>query len=341
MNTRATWVDYGKGIGIILMAYAHLQSSAYHSGIQIPERFFALTDSIIYGFHMPFFFFLSGLFVESSFQKRGAKDYLLDKFTRIFYPYIIWSALQVSVEVMFSNQTQQGATLPDLFAVIYRPWGQFWFLYALLLMHITYVIFSRFGKYALALMFGASIILFFYPLSINLFGFFGFRTHFIFFASGILLSSQTMKTENYALPLWAVTLLLAALVGSGYFIFTNLIPPVRLVDSSNSFYFLYLSIIGIIACSALSQYFARNNSAHFLQTLGTYSLQIYLVHMLAGAGIRMVLLHVLSIQNWVTHLIIGVSFALIAPIILQKLSDRLNFPYLFELRKKPSTSQGN
>lgn len=333
MNRRASWVDYGKGIGIILVVYGHLLSSAYHAGIQIPEHFFNLSDSVVYGFHMPFFFFLSGLFVESSFRKRGGKDYLLDKFSRIAYPYIIWSILQVSVEVWFSNQTQRGATLSDLFAVIYRPWGQFWFLYALLLMHLAYALFSVFGKYAAALTFAAAAILYFFPLSISIFALFGFSVHFIFFASGLLFRDQFMRAEKYEIPLWAVILSLAALVGSEYFIFENLIAPVRLADSSHPFYFLYLSILGIIACSALSQYLARRNTLRFLQILGTYSLQIYLVHMLAGAALRIILLRVFGIQNWVVHIVVGATFALIAPIVLQKISDRLNFPYLFELKR--------
>ncbi len=332
MNTRTNWVDYGKGIGIILMVYGHLLSSAYHGGIKVPGHFFALSDSILYGFHMPFFFFLSGIFVESSFRKRGAKNYLLDKFSRIAYPYIIWSILQVSVEVLFSSQTQQGATIFDLLAVVYRPWGQFWFLYALLLMHITYALFSNFGKYTIPLMFIAAIVLFCYPLPIDIMAAPGFCTHFIFFAGGVMLAGKIIGAEKINIPFWGVILLLAALIGSGYFIFENLISPTRLADRSHLFYFLYLSVLGIIACSALAQYLAEKNIAQFLQVLGTYSLQIYLVHMLAGVGIRMALLLVFGIQNWAAHIIIGVTFALVTPILMQKISDRVNFPYLFELR---------
>jgi fucose 4-O-acetylase-like acetyltransferase len=334
MNARTNWVDYSKGIGIILMVYAHLLSSAYHGGINVPEHFFRLSDSIIYSFHMPFFFFLSGLFVEGSLKKRGAKSYLADKFQRIFYPYIIWSILQVSVEVIFSDQTQNGATLSDLLAVVYNPWGQFWFLYALLLMHIAYTVFNYLGKYSIPLMFITAMILFFYPIPLGILALGGFSHNLIFFTSGIILARYFMEAEKYKLPLWAIILLLAALIGSGYFIFEKMIEPVRLVGSMpNRFYYVYLSVLGIIACSALAQYLARQNIAPFLHILGAYSLQIYLVHMLVGVGMRMALSLVFGIQNWVVHITIGTIFALIAPIVLQKISDRLKFPYLFELKK--------
>jgi peptidoglycan/LPS O-acetylase OafA/YrhL len=151
--------------------------------------------------------------------------------------------------------------------------------------------------------------------------------------SGILFGKYFMQAEKYEIPLWVVILLLGILIGSGYFVFERLIEPVRLFDDPHPLYFLSLSIIGTVACSGLAQYLARKGIAKFLQTLGTYSLQIYLVHMLAGVGMRMVLLFA-GVQNWVAHIVIGTVFALVAPIILQKLSDRLNFPYLFELKKR-------
>jgi fucose 4-O-acetylase-like acetyltransferase len=334
MNNRANWVDYGKGIAIIFMVYTHLLSSAYHAGIEIPDHFFALSDSIIHGFLMPVFFFLSGLFVEGSFRKRGAKDYLRDKFLRIYYPYLIWSILQVSIEVMFSDKTRMGATTADLLAIPYRPWGQFWFLYALLLMHVTYTVFRYFGKYAMPLMFVTASVIFFYPIPINAFAFFGFRIHFIFFLSGIALGKNILQLEKYEIPLWSVILSFAALFGSAYFIFEKLIDPIQLEGSEYRFYFLYLAILGIVSFSTLSQYLARKQIAPFLQALGTYTIQIYLVHMLAGVGIRMILLYVFGIENWVAHILIGVIFVIATGIFLQKMSDRLNFPYLFELRKR-------
>jgi fucose 4-O-acetylase-like acetyltransferase len=332
MNIRSNWVDYGKGIGIILMVYAHLLSSAFHGGVQVPERFFRLSDGIIYSFHMPLFFFLSGLFVESSLKKRGMFEYLKDKFQRIFYPYLLWSVMQVGAEVMFSSHTQAGATLPDLFAVIYKPWGQFWFLYSLLLMHIVHAILSLFGRYAKVITGIVAGLLFLNWLPIGAFGIFGFSAHFLFFAGGIIFREIFMKAEQNPLPLWGILLLVTTLIGSTYFLFANMIDPVRLVTTPYKSYYLSFSILGIIVCSAASQYLAWHNIFPFLQTLGTYSLQIYLAHMLAGVGMRMILLLVFGIENWIIQISIGVIFALILPILLQRISDRLNFPYLFELK---------
>ena len=148
---------------------------------------------------------------------------------------------------------------------------------------------------------------------------------------------QAMALEKYKVPFWVSIILVSALIGSGYFIFEKMIEPMRLSGGYQPYYFIFLAGLGIIACLFLSQYLARKGIAKFLQVLGTYSLQIYLVHMLAGVGIRMVLLLVFGIQNWIVHMLVGVTFALVTPILLQKISDRLNFPYLFEWKKRTAT----
>jgi fucose 4-O-acetylase-like acetyltransferase len=97
ITQRTDWVDYAKGIGIILVVYAHLLSSGYHGGLAINTHFFLLSDSIIYSFHMPLFFFLSGLFARQSYMKRGVKTFFLSKIKILGYPYLIWSCIQATV----------------------------------------------------------------------------------------------------------------------------------------------------------------------------------------------------------------------------------------------------
>ena len=125
----------------------NLLSSGYHTGLGIPDRFFELSDSIIYGFHMPLFFFLSGLFIEKSLKTIRFKNYLGIQLRRLVYSYFLWSILQMSVEVIFSSHTQNGTRLSDIFAIVYQPWGQFWFIYALFFMQLIFVMANRLNKF--------------------------------------------------------------------------------------------------------------------------------------------------------------------------------------------------
>jgi fucose 4-O-acetylase-like acetyltransferase len=334
MNNRTDWVDYAKGIGIILVVYGHLLSSGYHAELGIPDRFFGLSDSIIYGFHMPLFFLLAGLFVEKSLQGHGVHNYLGNQLRRLVYPYFIWSILQLSVEVIFSSYTQKGARLSDIFALVYQPWGQFWFIYALFLMQLVYVIVRGLTRFALLILGILAVGLFLYPIRIDIAAISPFSTHLIFFISGILFRKYLWEKISFKPSIWTIIILFLILVGSGLFIFETRLQPTRLASSDQPFYFLYLAIVGILFSINLAQYLAEKNIFPFLKTLGLYSMQIYLAHMLAGVGARVALIKIFNLQNWVLHIVLGVSFALIAPVILQLLSKSFNFSYLFELPKK-------
>ena len=334
MDNRTDWVDYAKGIGIILVVYGHLLSSGYHAGLRIPDHFFKLSDSIIYGFHMPLFFLLSGFFVESNFQRYGSKDFLVDKLRCLAYPYFVWSTLQMTVEVIFSNYTQKGTSLSNIFAIVYQPWGQFWFIYALFFMHLIFVIANKVSKFATLSIFIIAGFIFFFPIQIEIAAINAFSAHFIFFVGGVLYREYLWEKEILKPGVWKSIVLFALLIGSGWFIFERLIKPTRLANGNQPEYFLFLAVIGILFCINLAKYLAQKNIFPFLKTLGLHSMQIYLAHMLVGVGIRVVLINVFHLESWILHIVLGVLFALIAPIYLKTISNRLSFPYIFEIPKK-------
>jgi len=136
-------------------------------------------------------------------------------------------------------------------------------------------------------------------------------------------------------------LLFPLLVGAGYVTFEYLIPPERLTNGSHPFYFLFLALLGMTACLNLAQHLGRTDLLKPLKVLGRYSLPIYLAHMLAGAGMRLILAEIFHIQNWIVHITLGVTVALTVPVLLQRISEWLNFPYLFEFPWKPEKPPAN
>ena len=69
---RLPWVDVGKGIGILLVVYGHATGGLISARLLSGDGLAAASFYAIYTFHMPLFFFLSGLFVP----KRIARDRL-------------------------------------------------------------------------------------------------------------------------------------------------------------------------------------------------------------------------------------------------------------------------
>jgi len=88
-DSRTAWVDYAKAIGIILVVYGHVARGLVKSGILPNSSYFHAVDDFIYSFHMPLFFFLSGLFFLHSMNRRGAGGVILSKIDTIVYPYIL------------------------------------------------------------------------------------------------------------------------------------------------------------------------------------------------------------------------------------------------------------
>jgi fucose 4-O-acetylase-like acetyltransferase len=329
MEHRKDWVDYGKGIGIILVVYAHLLSSGFHAQLKIQEHFL-LSDSIVYSFHMPLFFFLAGLFVAQSYKKRGASAFLVNKLKYLAYPYLIWSFLQGSIELFFSGHSHRGITGSDILGIPYLPLAQFWFLYALFWMYVAYAVLNSLGRFAPAGMVAAALVLFFFPINTEIMALHGFATGFIFFVFGIFANEYFGEMEKYILPIWATGAFFPVFIGVAWYIFESVIAPTRLTDGSHPFYFLFLAVSGITLCIGLAQYFSRQKCFHFIQILGIYSLQIYLVHMLAGVGARIILVNFFHVENPVLHMFIGVSAGLLVPILVYKTALKAHFPFLFE-----------
>ena len=73
---RIEWVDVAKGIGIFLVVLGHTS---------------AQLRNLIYGFHMPLFFFLSGVVFNK--EKYSIKGFVKSRFNSLILPYIFFYVL--------------------------------------------------------------------------------------------------------------------------------------------------------------------------------------------------------------------------------------------------------
>lgn len=86
-NKRITWLDAAKGYGILLVIFAHVD--------------YSYLRNIIYTFHMPLFFFLSG-YVFS--QKESFGSFLWSKVRRIIIPYFCLGIPMIIFDVYWQNK---------------------------------------------------------------------------------------------------------------------------------------------------------------------------------------------------------------------------------------------
>jgi peptidoglycan/LPS O-acetylase OafA/YrhL len=181
-----------------------------------------------------------------------------------------------------------------------------------------------------ALLLVTSCGLFVWPIPSEIFALHGFSTGFLFFVFGVLASEYLKIERGYVLPIWGTLVVSSVLFVSGWYVFAGVIGPVRLPDGSHPLFFLFFSAMGITACIGLAQWLAEKQWCGFVKIFGQFSLQIYLVHMLAGVAARVVLLQLFHVTNPFLHMIVGVSAGLIVPIILYKTALKMRMTYLFE-----------
>lgn len=63
VGMRETWVDYAKGIGIILVVFGHANRGLYSSGIYISPEIYHYLDNVIFLSICHFFSFFLGCFL--------------------------------------------------------------------------------------------------------------------------------------------------------------------------------------------------------------------------------------------------------------------------------------
>ena len=85
--SRQTWIDYARGIAIILVLYRHVFEGIKNSGLPVLS-YAALEHAniLFFSFRMPLFFIVSGIFVAGSLFKRGLGKFVETKARTILYP---------------------------------------------------------------------------------------------------------------------------------------------------------------------------------------------------------------------------------------------------------------
>ncbi|MBB6427188.1 acyltransferase family protein [Sphingopyxis sp. JAI128] len=133
---RLQWVDALKGAGILLVVLGHALGGLIDAGFAPGTTWFRPLFAAIYIFHMPLFFFLTGLFVAKRVNDNPDR-FRAQLFSQIAWPYFLWSAVQiVAITMAGSLANNPGGPLgPSLLRTFFMPSAQFWFLYSLFFFH--------------------------------------------------------------------------------------------------------------------------------------------------------------------------------------------------------------
>lgn len=149
MNSRYDYIDYAKGFGILLVVWAHILIVGW-------------SHQIIYAFHMPLFFFISGMLFRKD-KYTSLRQFVTVRAKRLLMPYFIYSVVTWAVWAVFRFLRHDEVASfwnPLLQTFIAQGSGEFmvhnsalWFIPCLFAVEIIYYLFSRVNSQWLTLVF--------------------------------------------------------------------------------------------------------------------------------------------------------------------------------------------
>ncbi len=319
-RSRDVSLDVAKGVGIVLVVIGHAWRGLDTAGMIGNAWLFHLVDRLIYNFHMPLFFLLSGMTFQAWALRRPVGEAALSRVTRLLWPLVLWTYLFTAARLAAGDAANtQVAGLESLFFLPLPPRDHFWFLWALFLQHLAVLALIRFvtGPLSAPVWAGLAVLALltssFAPVGLNAWTF-GAATYAGAFLAGLALG-QTHWT-----PQGPTAFILAAAVFVGLQALSFWIPQ--------SLITVQLLGIALSLCAlAMIQVLSRGTPKGMLRllaTLGVYSMGIYLAHTIFSAGTRAILARVTP--DLTAHMILGTLAGIIGPLILYAVIRRVGRP---------------
>jgi fucose 4-O-acetylase-like acetyltransferase len=319
---RILWMDYAKGIGIFLVVLGHTIRGLMESPTLESSGLLKSADQWIYAFHMPLFFFLSGLLIERAVTK-PFKEFVVSRFQTLAYPYVVWSILQELLRFLSGKRTD---SLGELWRIVYQPVMQFWFLYVLLIVSCVYVVLRRRGVSVNVFFL---ICIFLYGAHLGGLNFGSWGVVYITRMNAIYFGLGAFTAQTGILSRWSQVspkfLLSGAIAG-----FAAITAAVWLNLTEMQPFIPLLASLGIFASFALAQFLVLNAPQDFLRNWGCLSLQIFVAHIIFSSIARVFLQKVHA--EPVVQIIFGTAFGIYGSIFLYWACKKIRFPYAYVLR---------
>lgn len=324
-NKRIEWIDYLKAFACFLVCLGHLIQSLQKANIDNYINITTFINWFIYLFHMPLFMCMSGFLYcknKKEFSWKNYKDFELKKIINLLVPYFTFYLIYVGINIIFSSSVNTPKGIKDIIGIFNNPISPYWFLYALLAIFIIIPILEKICKNNEKLVF---IILFIFKIAYifiqtPIFAINQIMSYGIYFYVGCFINKENKKLNFKSI----FTNILYIVM---YVIFAIIF--YRLQDNINEYIANILNILfamaGIYICVSI---FKTIQKSKILDTFKKYTFQIFVLHTIFAAGIRIVLFKV-GINNYLIHFVFGIFFSIYIPVIVSIISDRIKYTNFF------------
>lgn len=335
---RQEWVDVAKGLGILLVVLGHTSRGVTSAGLAHDAGFLGQADRVIYAFHMPLFFWLSGLLATKRLHRPFA-SFLGTQLRSIAYPYLVWSCLQTTIQILLSSMTNNSLGWDALLRIPVDPPMQFWFLYALFVDALLYRALTGVLRPPAAA--GLCILLGLASAWLPNATWSVAKTalHFLpFYAIGTLMLQVSSRSLASLARTPSLLLAVACFALMGVTLSLGLPSPGTVAKVFLLERGLAPGLLGSLGIVLLGHGLPAA-SRRVLGDWGKVSLQIYVAHTLASAATRIALAR-LGIDDLSLHLLLGTVAGMALPILLDRTLRKLDIGYVFSWPRR-ETSEGS
>jgi len=320
---RVDWVDYAKGICIIMVVMMHsvlgVEKAAGETG------FMHVLVAFAKPFRMPDFFLISGLFLALVID-RDWRNYLDRKVIHFAYFYVLWVTIQFGFKApgIAAESGWPHAGLMYLESFI-EPFGTLWFIYLLPIFFVVTKL-SRGVPSATApyVVLGAAAVLEMAHVATGWTVIDEFCARFVYFHAGYLFAGQVFALSDRARARPEVAL---AALGIWMLVDGGL---VAVGVSEWPLVSLALGFAGAIAIVTAATLLARWQLLTSLRFCGEHSIVIYLAFFLPMAAMRALLLKTGVIQDIGTIALVVTVAGVLGALAIWRIALAVKADFLFE-----------
>ncbi len=335
-QSRIDWVDYAKGICIVLVVMMH---STY--GVQEAMGQSSWVDGFISWarpFRMPDFFLISGLFLASRID-RSWRSYADTKVLHFGYFYVLWMTIQAAFK---GWQGPNGlAGLPEYWlTALVEPLGTLWFIYVLI---IFFVAAKLLKNVPIWIVWPVAAALEMAHVNTGWVAVDESAHRFVYFYSGYVMAPYIMAYAARVASLEASTLLAAL---ASWAVINH-----WMVEAGTAFLPGLSIMLGMAGCAAVitvAQLMSRVSWFNLVRYCGENTLPVYLAFFLFMAATRIFLIKTGIIADAGTISLIVTTAGVVGPLVLHWIAMRTPARFLFErpafarlVQRKPANATGS
>jgi uncharacterized membrane protein YcfT len=316
---RVDWVDYAKGICIVMVVMMHSVLGVEQAAGEI--GFMHVLVAFARPFRMPDFFLISGLFL-SLVIARDWRTYLDRKVVHFAYFYVLWVTIQFGFKAPSfaaeSNWSHVGFLYLESFI---EPFGTLWFIY---LLPIFFVVIKLTRKFPLLLIWTLAAALESMHIATGWTVIDEFCARFVYIYSGYVCADYVFALSDRARakPAAALATLAGWLLINGGLVFIGL--------SEWPLISLMLGLAGASAIVTIGTLLARMHWLNFLRFCGEHSIVIYLAFFLPMASTRTLLLKTGIIHDIGIVSLIVTVVGVIGSLLIWRIALATGATFLFE-----------